>query len=166
MRFIKSLKYAMRGILYCINTERNMRFHTVAAFYTLLFSPFFHLGRLGYAVLFLTLGSVIAAELFNTVAETQCDLNHATFNGGIRSVKDMAAGGVQINAFFATGVGVCLFAQPGYIAAGWQWLTARPWTLVLLALSVILAVFYVAMGPLRIRDRLRSLWQRKHPTDT
>lgn len=156
MRFMKSFKYALRGILYCINTERNMRFHTVAAFYTLLFSPFFHLGRLGYAVLLLTLGAVIAAEVFNTVVETQCDLTSTTFSGGIRSIKDMAAGGVLINAVFAVGTGLCLFAQPGYIQSGWLWLTARPWTLVLLALSVAAACVYVALGPVGVRDRYRA----------
>ena len=37
MRFVKSLKYALRGIVYCINNERNMRIHTVAVLYVLAF---------------------------------------------------------------------------------------------------------------------------------
>lgn len=161
MRFIKSLKYALRGILYCINTEQNMRFHTVAAFYTLLFSPFFHLGGWGYAVLLLAISSVMSAEMYNTVVETQCDLVSSTFSGGIRSVKDLAAGGVLLRAVFAAGVGVCLFAKPDCIAAGWQWLVDRPWLLVLLAVSVLLAVVYVLFGLPVLRDRLRTLWRRK-----
>lgn len=154
MRFLRSLKNALQGLLYCIHRERNMRFHTVAAFYTLLFSPFFHLGRLGYAVLFLTIGAVMSAEIFNTVAELGCDLSSSAYNGGIRSVKDMAAGGVLVRAGFAAGVGVCLFWQPEAIAAGWQWLAARPVLLVLLAASAVLSFFYVRFGPAGIRDRL------------
>jgi diacylglycerol kinase (ATP) len=161
MRFMKSLRYALRGILYCINTERNMRFHTVAAFYTLLFSPLFHLGALGYAVLFLTIGSVMSAEVFNTVTETQCDLVSSTFSGGVRSVKDLAAGGVLLRAVFAAGVGVCLFAKPACIVVGWQWLTDRPLLLVLLAGSVVIAVVYVLLGPPAMRDRLRAFRCRK-----
>ncbi|WOC32422.1 MULTISPECIES: diacylglycerol kinase family protein [Caproicibacterium] len=160
MRFLKSLKYALRGIVYSINTERNMRFHTVAAFYTLLFSPFFHLGRLGYAVLFLTIGSVVSAEMVNTVVETQCDLVSTTFSSGIRGVKDLAAGGVLVRAFCAVGVALCLFAKPAYIAAGWRWLTDRPWLLALLAVSAVLSAVYVSIGPPGIRDRLHALFCR------
>ena len=40
-RFIKGFGYAFSGIVRCICEERNMRIHTVAVFYVLLFAPFF-----------------------------------------------------------------------------------------------------------------------------
>ena len=58
MRFLKSFRYAFRGIVYCINTERNMRIHTVIALYVFVFSFFFHLTRVEYAVLFLAFAQV------------------------------------------------------------------------------------------------------------
>ena len=80
MRFYKSFKYAFRGIIYCINNERNMRIHTVAALYVLFFSFFFEMSRLSYAAVFIAISMVISAELFNTVAEELSDVAAASFN--------------------------------------------------------------------------------------
>ena len=101
MRFLKSFRYAFRGIIYCINNERNMRVHTVVALYVFVFSFFFHLTRAEYGVLFLTFAQVIAAELFNTVAEELSDFSAASFNPVVRIVKDMASGGVLVGAVFS-----------------------------------------------------------------
>ncbi|MDD3261034.1 MAG: diacylglycerol kinase family protein [Oscillospiraceae bacterium] len=161
MRFLKSLKSAARGILFCINQERHMRFHTVAAFYTLLFSPFFELDRPGYATLLLAIGSVLAAEVFNTAAEAACDIENSAYNRGVRLIKDMAAGAVLMSAAFAAGVGLCLFAKPACIAAGWFWLCARPWLLLLLGLSAAAAFFYVRLGPGPLWRKLRALFGGK-----
>ena len=154
-RFLKSVKYALRGILYCINNERNMRFHTVATFFSIVMSPFFHLTRGEYALLFLTCGTVMAAEVFNTVSEKLCDAAMPGYSHGVRAVKDLAAGGVLIAAVFAFFVAWMLFARPAEIAAGWMWLVAHPWVLVILFVLAAAAVPYVLWGPPGIRDRIR-----------
>ena len=156
MRFLKSFKYAFRGIVYCINNERNMRIHTVAALYVFVFSFFFDLSRTGYAVLFLTFSSVIVAELFNTVAEELSDMAAASFHPVVRIVKDMAAGGVLICALFAVAVGVCLFWQPASFVKIILFFTSNPFLFFLLFLSVILNVVYVVLGPIGIRDFIRK----------
>ena len=46
-----------------------MRFHTAVMLYVLVFSPFFTLTKTQYAVLILTISSVISAEMLNTAAE-------------------------------------------------------------------------------------------------
>lgn len=132
MRFLKSLKYALRGILYCINNERNMRFHTVAAFFSIVMSPFFDLTRGEFGLLLLTCGVVMGAELFNTVAEDLCDALIEGFSQSVRAVKDLASGAVLVTAIFAAGVGVALFWRPDCIVNGWFWLVAHPVVLVLL----------------------------------
>ena len=104
MRFFKSFKYAFRGIVYCINNERNMRIHTAAALYVFAFSHFFEITRTGYAVLLLTFALVMAAELFNTVAEEITDMIAASYHPVARIIKDLAAGGVLYTggvAFYA-----------------------------------------------------------------
>ena len=45
---------AFRGVWDAILDEAHLRFHLVAAFYVLLFSPFFELSAAQYAVLVLT----------------------------------------------------------------------------------------------------------------
>jgi diacylglycerol kinase (ATP) len=161
VHLLKSLRAAGRGILFCINQERHMRFHTVAAFYTLLFSPFFQFGWMEYAVLLLAIGSVCAAEVFNTAVEAACDAENTAYSSSVRRVKDIAAGAVLINACFAAGVGIFLFGKPTCIAAGFWWLCGRPLLLVLLALSAAAAVLYVHLGPKLLADKLRAFFRRK-----
>lgn len=155
MRFFKSFKYAFRGIVYCINNERNMRIHTVIALYVFAFSFFFDLSRSEYAVLFLTFALVLMAELFNTVAEELSDLNAASFNPVVRIVKDMASGGVLVGAGFSVAVGICLFWRPAVFPSILGFFAGRPLRLLLLLLSFAAAGFFAALGPIGIRDRVK-----------
>lgn len=152
MRFLKSFLYAFRGIVYCINNERNMRIHTVVALYVFVFSFFFHLTRGQYAVLCLTFGLVMMAELFNTVGEELCDLVAASFHPVVRIIKDMAAGAVLLCAIASVGVAVCLFWRPAVFETILLFFGERPWLIAVLALSAVLSVVFVVLGPLGIRD--------------
>lgn len=155
MRFLKSFRYAFRGFVYCINTERNMRIHTAMALYVFVFSFFFHLTRVEYAVLFLTFAQVMAAELFNTVAEELSDFNAASFNPVVRIIKDMGSGAVLVNAVFAVAVGICLFWKPGVLARIPEYFFTHPFLLLLLAAVTAAVACYIALGPLGIRDFLK-----------
>ena len=103
--FHKSLRCAIRGIVRCLRNERNMRFHTMAALYVLFFSGFFGLSRAELAVLFVTIGAVLSAEVFNTAAEDLCDYVSPGFARRIGSVKDLAAGAVLLSANGCCGCG-------------------------------------------------------------
>ncbi len=152
MRFFKSFKYAFRGIVYCINNERNMRIHTAAALYVFAFSHFFEITRTGYAVLLLTFALVMAAELFNTVAEEITDMIAASYHPVARIIKDLAAGGVLVCALFAVGVGICLFWQPESFLRILRFFMDRPWRIAVFLASLIVAALYVIQGPIGIRD--------------
>lgn len=152
MRFFKSFKYAFRGIVYCINNERNMRIHTAAALYVFAFSHFFEITRTGYAVLLLTFALVMAAELFNTVAEEITDMIAASYHPVARIIKDLAAGGVLVCALFAVGVGICLFWQPESFLRILRFFMDRPWRIAAFLASLIAAGLYVIQGPIGIRD--------------
>ena len=152
MRFFKSFKYAFRGIVYCINNERNMRIHTAAALYVFAFSHFFEITRTGYAVLLLTFALVMAAELFNTVAEEITDMMAASYHPVAGIIKDLAAGGVLVCALFAVGVGICLFWQPESFLRILRFFMDRPWRIAVFLASLIAAALYVIQGPIGIRD--------------
>lgn len=156
MRFLKSVKYAFRGIVYCINNERNMRIHTVAALYVFVFSFFFTVSRAEYALLFLTFSSVMAAEMFNSVAEALSDMTAASFNQVVRVIKDMASGGVLVAAVFSVCVGVCLFWHPAVFLKIAEYFAASPAMLALLIAATLLCIVYIVMGPLGIRDFIRK----------
>lgn len=154
MRFLKSFKYAFRGIIYCINNERNMRVHTVAALYVLAFSFFFGLSRLQYAALIIIIGVMLMAEMFNTVAERICDMTAANFQPIVRIIKDVAAGAVLVCAFAAVGVALCFFWKPAAWLQIWYWFLARPYMFAVFAAVTVLSLVYIIAGPLKIRDFL------------
>ncbi len=116
MTFFKSFQYAFCGLIQCIKNERNMRFHTVAALYVLIFARFFHFSREEWALLILLIGAVIAAEAINTSIETLCNKVTKERDPYIRIAKDAAAGAVLILAIAAVVIGILFFGN----ADGWR----------------------------------------------
>ena len=132
-----SFFYAFRGIWDAVCTEAHLRFHLTAAFYVLLLSPFFELNAAQYGVLILLIAAVISAELFNTSLETVCDL--------ITKERSSLA---------ATAVAVVFFWNAAAFAAMFKFFAANPILLAALVLSAVNAVFFVALGPREIWDRI------------
>ena len=160
-RFLKSLKYAFRGVIYCINNERNMRIHTVAALYVFAFSFFFDLTRTQYALLFITFAMVIGAELFNTVSEEISDMLASSFHPVVRIIKDLAAGAVLVFAGFAVGVGLCLFWRPAVLLSIIRLFWYNPPYLCALVLVTAAGMVYILLGPVGIRDTLHRNKNKK-----
>ena len=145
-RFIKGFGYAFSGIVRCICEERNMRIHTVAVFYVLLFAPFFHFSAVEWAVLFLTMALVLAAECVNTALERLCDRVGKEFSPLIKAAKDIAAGAVLICAVAAVCVAVCLFWRPDIFPEIAAWFSERPLSILALALSIVCLFLYCFLG--------------------
>lgn len=155
MRLKKSFRFAIRGIVFCINQERNMRIHTVAALYVFAFSFFFHFSDAEFAVLFLTFAAVMMGELFNTAAEALCGELKPGYSPAVRAVKDISAGAVLTGAFFAVCVAVCLFRRPEGFALAAGFFRERPLLLLPLAAFTAVCIVYIAAGPAGIRDYCR-----------
>ena len=100
-KFLRGFKFAFKGILYCIKNERNMRIHTVAMVYVLIFARFFQFTRTEYAILIITIAMVLAAEAFNTSLERIANKFGMEYNKLIEAAKDTAAGAVLILAIGA-----------------------------------------------------------------
>lgn len=156
MKFLKGFLYAFRGILYCINHERNMRIHTVAALYVLLFSPFFELSRGQYALLLLTMAGVMSAEAVNTSIEKLTDLCSPDYHPLARVAKDVAAGAVLVFAIFAVFVGICLLWQPAAFARIFAFFTQKAWVFALLLLTLPAVLLYIVKGPKGIWDMIKK----------
>lgn len=89
-----------------------MRVHIAVMICTVIFARFFRLSAIKWAILFLTFGTVIAAEALNTAIEKLCDFVCKEKRNLIGIVKDVSAGAVLVSAIFALCVGVCIFWQP------------------------------------------------------
>ena len=157
LKEIRSFKCAIIGILHCIKNERHMRIHTCIAIYVLLFSSFFDLSIEKYCILLLTISSVFAAEMVNTVAEELTDLSAEDYNPMAKVAKDIAAGAVLICAVFAIFIGVLLFWNINKYIEIYYFFIKRPLYLILLFVSVIISFAYIYIGPMEIISSIKRI---------
>ncbi len=112
MNFLRGFQAAFRGIIRCINHERNMRIHTVAALYVFVFFIlFFEFSITGYAVLFTVFGLIMALEIVNTGLEALADQISPGYSPVVKVVKDIAAGAVLIMAILRLRLQWCYFGS-------------------------------------------------------
>lgn len=114
----KSFGHAFRGILYNCKTQKHFRFHLLATILVLLAAAWLGLERWEWAILLLTISSVLAAEAINTAVEIVVDLAEPNFNPLAGLAKDVAAGAVLITAIIAIAVGIVIFGP--YLLAGFR----------------------------------------------
>ncbi len=109
---------ATRGVCCVFVSERNFRIHCAAAFTAVLLGFLLKLSGGEWLAIVLCVGTVMAAEVFNTAIEYLADVVHPEMDPGIRRAKDAAAGGVLIASVAAAAVGAIV-----YLPAIWEWLT-------------------------------------------
>ena len=90
---LESFNYALAGFFYAIKTQRNMRIHCLMAVLVFLFGYVLHLSPVELAVLVLTVGLVIMAEMINTALEVVVDLITREYHPLAKTAKNVAAGG-------------------------------------------------------------------------
>lgn len=131
---LNSFRWAWRGFVRCLATERNLRIHLTAAVLAVWLGGVCRLTRAEWALLWLTIGAVIAAEVFNSAIEGLVDLNCPRPDPRAGRIKDAAAAAVLVLAVAAVLVGVFLFARPTLL----QMIGSDPRQLVIpLAIAVI-----------------------------
>ena len=162
MSFFRSLRYAFRGIIHCIKNERNMRIHTIAAIYILLFVPFFDLSLEKLAILLLTISAVFAAEMVNTATEELSDLSAEDYNPMARIAKDVAAGAVLITSIFAVFIGILLLWNINSFKTIYRYFRLHNVRLFLLLISFAASYIYIHFGPSGIKCKIwRIAFMRK-----
>ena len=155
--FWRSFGYAGRGIWFCVRHERNFRVHMTAAFYVLLFAPYFSLTRGEWAALLAVLALVLAAEAINTAVEQVVNLASPRRRTRARVAKDVAAGAVLLCALFAAAAGAVIFARPGIWRAIGADFRAHVWKPVLLLASIPLGLWFILCGGRRLKKKPRPL---------
>ncbi|MBQ8526802.1 MAG: diacylglycerol kinase family protein [Clostridia bacterium] len=117
MAFFRSFKYAFFGVMHCIKTQRNFRFHTFAALSAMILAYEYNLSQTEKLVLMFTIVFVLISEMFNTAIESVVDMKTQDYNPLAKIAKDVAAGSVLVSAFAAATTGLVLFYNDGVI---WQ----------------------------------------------
>jgi len=113
-----SFRNAFRGLGQAFVRERNMRIHTAAAVLCIMLGVVCRLDPVSWAVLFIAIGLVVVAELFNTAIEKFMDMITTEYSPKAGTVKDIAAGAVLVAAIVAVILGILVFAPPLLRLAG------------------------------------------------
>ena len=114
--FLTSFKYAFSGMWHVLRTQRNARIHLSLALVVIVLGLWLGLSRIEWAIIVLTIGLVLAAESFNTVAEAAVDQATAEYHPLAKIAKDVAAGAVLLMAITAVVVGLLILGPPLWAA--------------------------------------------------
>lgn len=110
-RLIGGFDHAWDGLLLVLVSQRNMRFHVLAAFGVVVFGLLVGISALEFALLALAITMVFAAEVLNTAVEAIVDLASPERHPLAKVAKDCAAGAVLVCAIGSVFVGVLVFAD-------------------------------------------------------
>lgn len=106
-----SFYHAVCGFLGAIRSEAHLRFHIMIAVLISIFAHFYGISRTEWAVLIVTIGAVIGAELFNTALEQAVNTATDEIKPSAKFAKDASAGAVLSLAVMSVFVGMCLFGN-------------------------------------------------------
>ena len=107
----RSFEHAYRGMISAVRTQRNMRFHVVAAVVVLVASLLVGVSKLELAILVLTILVVFVTEMFNTAMEFVVDMVTSEYHPLAKLAKDISAGAVLVSSVGAVLVGYLILAD-------------------------------------------------------
>jgi diacylglycerol kinase len=90
----------------------NMRIHLAVGAAVVALGIYLKLGWTQWAVLAMTMGLVVVAEMFNTVAEAALDAATPYYHPLVKIAKDVAAGAVLLTALLSIAVGLLILGPP------------------------------------------------------
>ena len=105
----KSFSYALKGLKYVLNSERNARLHLLLAVLALVASIALRIGLEEWLFVVISISLVFFAEIANTAIENTLDLISQENNQMVKLIKDMMAAGVLVTAIGAVVVAVIIF---------------------------------------------------------
>lgn len=108
-RFFSSFRYALEGLISAIKSERNMKIHVVIGLLVIIAGVYFHLTLIEWAILSLTIGGMLCAELINTAIERVVDLEIDEYHPLAKQAKDVAAAACFIFACTSVVIGLIIF---------------------------------------------------------
>ncbi len=111
IRHVKSFKYAFKGILHTLINEPNFRIQVLIVSVSTYLGFLYKITITEWGLLVISLGSLLAAEMLNTVVEEFIDALIKEYHEGARIIKDVAAGFVLINAFTALIIILLIFGH-------------------------------------------------------
>ncbi|MBQ2870691.1 diacylglycerol kinase family protein [bacterium] len=114
--FLGSFSTARKGLRLALKSQKNFRYHSIAAIIVLILAVLLKFNYLELCILIFAIGFVMVAELFNSVIEFSLDAYYRNkYSTLVKMAKDMAAGGVLIATTTSILVGIVLFGYKIFI---------------------------------------------------
>jgi len=110
-RTIYSFRHAGRGLAWALSSQANLRVHLVVAVVVLIAALLFRFSAIEFALLFVCISIVVAAELVNTAMEVLIDYAWPERHPMVGRAKDLAAAAVLLAAIGTAVVGILLFGR-------------------------------------------------------
>jgi len=107
-KLIKSFGFALKGLGVVLREQQNMRIHVAAVLLVVILGVWLHLSAIEWAIIALTFGFVLSAEMLNTAIEDLVNMISPGHHHLAGKIKDIAAGAVLVAAITAVIVGVCV----------------------------------------------------------
>ena len=112
-RFFRSFFYALAGLRAAVKTEQSFRLHLLAMVVAIGIGIYDDISMASWGIVLLSIGLVLAAELFNTALERLGDgFSGGAYNEFVKREKDASAAAVLVTATAALGVGVIFLIIP------------------------------------------------------
>jgi len=113
--FHRRMGFALAGIRIVFRREQTFRIQCLICLIAILVLALLRPGWIWAALVTLSIGLVLAAELCNGALEYLIDRVHPEIHDEIKYAKDAAAGGVLLTSIAAACVGVAM------LIASWPW---------------------------------------------
>jgi len=110
-RHAKSFKYAFEGIFHALINEPNFRIQLIIVTLAIIFGKKFGISNTEWGLLTISLGSLLSAEMVNTVIEEVLDYFYKDDNGAVKVVKDLSAGFVLVTSITALIILILIFGK-------------------------------------------------------
>lgn len=108
-RFKKSFGYSIEGLKYAYKYEQSMLIHFVATFFALLMGIICKISLVEWAMIFIAIGIVLAAELINTAIEAVVDLVTLEIHPLAKIAKDCGSAATFVLSMVAAIIGCLVF---------------------------------------------------------
>jgi diacylglycerol kinase len=111
IKFFKSFFYAVKGIVFAIIKERNMKVHLLSVIVVSAAGFYFHISQTEWIAVVVCFALVISLEMINTAIEMLADKFSPHKDDIIGSIKDISAGAVFVAAIFSIVIAWLVFRK-------------------------------------------------------
>lgn len=107
-----TLRNSLKGIRLALKSERNIRFHFVAAILAISLGIVLKFEAIEFCVVLIAIALVVVSEMLNSAIEFTLDaVFHNKYSMLVGMAKDIAAGAVMIATFISIAIGVLLYGS-------------------------------------------------------